>query len=270
MIPTVEEKFKDVYGQLLDQFKIKLKDNGIDYMSLPDNLPAPFIPDFGEQYEKCDFKFAFVGQDANYNYQLKNFFNYPDILKYSDIINYDSNDPTAYPEFLDYTKGNSFWKFILKFLALFYGIDDWKKLSEDWNSEQNKMIISSFVHGNVNSIPKDFPGIEKSKGVDYETWSKIKNASRVFDKLSHITDAFNPKVIILLHWHAPDEWFPEQIGNPEKFDPIKLWYYFIEDTKTHLYWTYHPSGMRNVDPDEILSSIIKSMREKEIFKSHPK
>jgi hypothetical protein len=263
-----ETNFRMVYDELLQQFKSKLNDAGLDIKNLPPHLPAPFLPDFGSKYKTTRTKFAFIGQDSNYNTNLSPFLNDEDPLKFSDIINFNDQDPEAFPEFLHYTKGNSFWNFVLKFLALHYNIPEWNLLTTQCNNSPNAEILRSFVHGNVHSIPQGYPGLEESKGVDLATWEKVKSASKVFDKLDNIIKAFNPKVIILMYWHAPDDWFSGELGTPEKFDPIKLWYYYIESSQTHLYWTYHPSGMRNpVDPEEILSTMMNSIKEKEIFQS---
>jgi len=269
---NTDKKFRDHYGLLLENFKQKLYDNSLYPEKLSENLPYPFIPDYGKFYEESKFKFAFVGQDSKYDYcsGLKEFLSNTDPLKYSDILNYDLNDSESYPEFIDYTKGNSFWKFVLKFLSMFYSIDNWEDLKNNWGSDSNTKILGSFVHGNVNSIPNSPPDFNRSKGLNTELWEKIKNASKIFDNSSHIIQAFKPNVVFLFYWHAPEEWLPNARTEFEKFDPINLWYCFAKETNTHFYWTYHPSAMRNNDSDEILSAIFNSIREKKLFDSLPK
>lgn len=266
MVSNIEKEFRAVYGQLLEDFKKELIDSDIN----PENLPSPFLPDFGEYYEGSDFKFAFVGIDSKENCDLEKFLASQDPFKFSDIINYDQNNPNDYPEFLDYTKkATSFWRFVLKFLSSFYNIQEWEKLRSDWNNDVNKKILGSFVHGNVDSINSQYQREIDGKEVNHETWEKVKKASKQFDKASHIINVFKPNVILLLNWKASEDWFPEEIGEIENFDPIKIKYYFIEATKTHLYWTYHPRGMININPNDIILNIIKSIKEKKIFTYFP-
>jgi len=257
--------FTSKYISLIEQFKKNLISSGINLSQIDRHLPAPFIPTYGKYYSESKLKIAFVGQDANYNPRLNQFFDDPEILWFSDVVNYDELDPSGYPELLNYTKGNSFWKFVLKILASVYQVDDWSNISNDWKSELNKKILGSFVHGNVYSVPNIIPDKYIDAGVNIDVVKKIKEASKIFDKLTHVINVFKPNVVLLTHWNANDDWFDVELGEPEKLDPKCVWYYFIKKTNTHLYWTKHPSGMRYSEPEEIPKIIINSMKEKGIL-----
>jgi hypothetical protein len=73
--------------------------------------------------------------------------------------------------------GTGFWDFNFKFLANFYGIDDWKKI----NCGETEDILKSFAWGKTNSIGR-YEVTAKKKGVDYNNWSTVKQASKCFDR----------------------------------------------------------------------------------------
>jgi len=269
---NTDKKFRDHYGLLLNNFKQELDNSGIHPENISGNLPYPFIPAFGKNYEKSDFKIAFVGRDAKYDTEsgLKEFLSSFDPLKYSDLLNYDSNDPIGYPEFICYTKGKSFWRFVLNFLLLFYNknklsnLDNWADLKVDGE------ILRSFVYGNVDSVPK-FENIKEHKGINKETWKKVEHAGEVFDNSSHLINVFKPNVILLFYWGAPEKWLPEEKTEFKKFESIKLWYCFAKGTNTHFYWTNHPSskGYSPKEANKVLFAIINSIKEESIFPTFP-
>ena len=238
----MKQDFNAVYEPLLRQFIEEIKD--VD----KENLPIPFIPVFGEKYEKAEYRIAFVGWETRNNSDLSKFIQLAE-EKPDEALNYFSEVLDIEDEYNLTNYGNNFgtgfWNFVMKFLALFHGINDWEEIK----NQKHPDILQSFVWGNLDSIER-YEVSAKARGGRLEEWKKVKKASLIFDKASHILNVFKPKILIILMWRDDDKWLTEgmEIGKDFEEKTIledELEYYYINYTDTHVYWTKHPRGMNN-------------------------
>jgi hypothetical protein len=255
---SVEKKFLDVYNPIFNQFINDIKD--INH----ENIAEPSIPAWGSEYENWEYKLAFVGMETNNQWGIPNG-GLNRWIKYFPL-NSDSNKR----EFLKYNNdeindssiwengGNSiFYKFLKKFLNAFY------------DSPNSKEILKSFVYSNTNSfvVPANSP-----KG--NEAWSEIKKASKIFDKAEHIINAFKPKIIFRLYWDRDNDiYFNSYKGFLDSEETViekEIYYYFIKETNTHIFWTRHPNYMKSsMGFDFYINPIIKHIYNKKIFPDFP-
>ena len=113
--------------------------------------------------------------------------------------------------------------------------------------DDDYQIIEQMGYGNLNSIEHD--NSQKSMGiwgkiVDKYKFHQLRLASRKFDRLKHILDAYAPDLIVILNWGNRDDVFEGL-----KFEWHKDYYieglramYSIEGYDTKILWSNHPNA----------------------------
>ena len=240
----IKENFTRIYSPLANDFVDLIKD--VNY----NNIPEPFLPVIGSNYENSKLKFVFVGMETRSYGNISDFVNHCKTNLEEALFREEEefND-------LDYTGwmsnfGNNFWAFVLKFLANYYNIDNWKKLK----NQEYPEILRSFIWGNVNAIER-FEITAQKKGVLYNDWIKVKQASKCFDKGQHILNATLPDFMIILNWTENEEWLTNGVNSGFIKEEIQdhLLYYKLPDFKTHILWTAHPTWLsKNKDFDNFV------------------
>lgn len=246
--------FIDTYKPLVKEFVNKIRT--VQY----DKIPEPFLPVHGQLYEAAKTRIAFVGMET------RGWGNTTDFLN-----NVDSNPEEsifrAFEEF-DELKfrywgnnfGNSFWDFNFKFLANFHGINDWKKVKQG----QEEDILRSFAWCNTNSIERYHVTAQK-RGVDYESWLRVKKASKMFDKAQYLLDVLKPNIMVIENWETSETWLSEGLNENIIRQEIDdhLWYYFLPTTQTHILWTAHPTWLnKNRDFDNYIKYLVSFVKQK--------
>jgi len=261
----IERELIKVYEPLLKQFIEEIKDVKME------NLPVPFLPVCGKNYENAPFKIAFIGWETRDNSKLEEFFektkeNPAVALKwFYDAIDEEEDFPlSGYGN----NFGTGFWDLIMRFLAAFYNIDDWKKIK---NLEQPD-ILKSFVWGNIDSIEK-FNATAKNMGCSFKDWLMVKNASLVFDNANYLLNVFKPNIAIILTWRDSN-WLPKDIIDVSKTEIIienYLEYYYVPNTETHVYWTHHPGSrlLQKFGYDNLIFRIFQDINNRKVFEDFP-
>jgi len=257
----IEKELIKAYEPLLRRFSETI--NGVNVK----NLPSPFLPVYGENYELNEYKIAFVGWETRNNFTLEGF---SEVLQkdmkealywFYDIIDEEEGFP-----FRDYGNnfGTGFWDFIMKFLASFYNIPIWK----DIKNLKYPDILKSFVWGNLDSIER-FEVTAKKKGCNFNDWVKVKEASEIFDNAEIFLNVFQPKVTLVLSWQDND-WLSKDAIDKNKTETIlsdNILYYYVPKTNSHIYWTHHPGSLsRNkIDFNYINYLILTDINKRKIF-----
>lgn len=263
-------QFVNTYQPLLKSFISK-----IDHIN-KENLPEPFLPVYGKLYDQTPFKIAFVGWETRDNSSLADFCSEFDsspidcLYRFREDL-FPENDDGFKFNYYGNNFGKTFWDFILKFLAQFHNISDWKSLK---NGEVPHIaeILQSFIWANTNAIER-YSVTAKKLGANEKEWQVVSLASKAFDSSHILIEALSPKVIIILHWEADESWLTDHNGYIE--GPIEitetLLYYHLIDSSTHVYWTKHPVRMsiEKIDFDETINQILKHIISKKIFESIP-
>jgi hypothetical protein len=263
MESEITMNFRSTYSSLVEKFKEEIRE------VRPENLPEPFIPVYGEDYEKHPYKIAFVGWETRGSYQLSEFLkeDLDDVL-YRWREDFVESNFLLFKNYYGYSNnfGNDFWGFNLKFLAKFYAVEDWRKVKNGEHLD----LLKSFIWGNMCSIER-FEVTALGKGGEVAEYSKVKQASKIFDKAQHLLGVFKPNIMIVLHWQDDDDWLTE--GN-EDFESEKisdhLDYYYVPRTKTHVFWTAHPGWLsRKNRIDSTIDTILEVIKKKNVFPSFP-
>jgi len=225
-----------------------------------EHLPEPFLPVVGENYGGRYPKIVFWGWETR------------DAKRLSDWLDYvKSNEMNAFDWFADYFDefafvnwrsnfNNDFWSFNLKVLSAINGITDWQELYR--NPSSYSELLSSFAWANTDSIER-YEVTAKKQGATKENWTKLKEASSIFDSAKLIIDSLEPDIIILVNWNKEEDWLLEGLNIKLESEPQDfLWYYKTENPTTQIFWTSHPRGhnSKGINQDKIVSDI------SEIFK----
>ena len=263
----LKEIYRSHYSSLWTEFINKIK--SVDVV----NCPEPHLPVYGEFYASSSYKIAFIGLDTIGACNLEI---YNKEEGHVDLLNDWKTKDFDNLGYLNWAWKYNFWRFIFKFLSEFYNLDIYNAEVEKLRkgeSDQIKEIFKSFVWGNVMSIER-FEVTAKGKGVREDNWLQIKKASVIFDKANNIVKVFSPNVMIVLYWDAPQEWFTDgfnEFKGPEILSD-HLWYYFIKDTSTHIFWTKHPRVIAQLNhhlDKIIINDILLAIKNKLVFNSFP-
>ncbi len=257
---TIKEKFIETYTPLLTKFIQETESVN------KETLPEPHLPVYGEDYENCDYKIAFVGWETRDCGSLKQFIDMGinNALQYWDEDFNEKNNFKFASDFHNHT-GNDFWGFIFRFLSSFYGISEWQQVKDKKYPE----ILKSFVWSNMSSIERfEVAGRNNDCYKDYQI---VKDASLTFDNARYLLDVFKPNIVVILRWQDDESWL---IKNVDSTSGVRITdhldYFFVEKTNTHIFWTAHPRWLSTQSRiDEIIITILKFIKEKNVFISFP-
>lgn len=253
----LRKKYESDYALLWKEFVSKIKDVDVT------NCPEPHFPIYGKKYEGSNYKIAFVGIETGGACDMDKYKTTEGLVNIIDEWKKEFDNL----EFMSWAWKWNFWRFVFQFLANFYNeeLEEFKKEKIKENIEE---ILSSVLWANTSSIERFHITAEK-KGVSYDNWKKVKDASKIFDRAKNILKVFKPDILILLNWtHAPEDWFPKEIGEPIEMTELPLRYYFLKDANTHLYWTYHPRSMMN-NFNQFSLAILQDIKTRKIFSNFP-
>ena len=225
---------------------------------------ALFVPYTFEAYHSAPKKIFYVGRDSEgwikFDEMMMDFEN-------GDLDNYlekNSNVVTVQGENDDNTKTHdvhslregwninnkwSFWTYCQKlhlYITKGYENVDIRNLTND-----DYLTIEQMGYGNLNAIEHDRTLKKDRNGIrwwdnisDKKRFHHLRLASRKFDRIKHILDAYNPDLIIILNWEERDDIFE---GLEKEW--IKKYYidklravYRIEGYDTKILWSNHPNA----------------------------
>lgn len=251
---NTRQLFIDTYKPLATDFVNNIR--AVQY----DKIPEPFLPVYGQLYDTAETRIMFVGMETRGYGNITDFVNHVDGNPEEAIFSvFEEFDEL---EFCNWGNnfGSSFWDFNFKFLTNFYNIDDWKKLKRG----EAENILKSFAWGNTNAIERYHITAEK-KGVDFESWLKVKNASTCFDSGKYLLNVLRPQIMVILSWDTPEEWLSNGLSDTVTRYEIDdhFWYYFLPTTQTHVLWTAHPTWLaKNRDFDDYIKYLVDFVRQR--------
>lgn len=228
--PEFTESFVRVYEPLAQAFATGVSDTD------PEGLPEPFFPVAGRNYPSAETKIVFVGMETRTWGDLNNFLTEVRESPAKAIFReQDEFDECAFTGWSS-NSGKDFWSFVLKFLAGFHRIEDWKALKRSEYPE----ILSSFGWANVNCIERHHVSSEK-RGARFDNWQAVKKASLIVDDGEHMLRAFAPHLVIVTHWNCDERWLTGQRTVQERTEVADhLLYLRLFPGDIHVIWTAHP------------------------------
>lgn len=243
----MKEKYTKMYKKLLKEFFEKCK--GIQFDNIT-SIPSIFIPGIGKNYSSAKHKILYIGIDTNDWFDLK-----------KDIEDYKLQGDDFIEKYISRTSNflndieniynncySQFWEFIFRFQFKIYNIEyNEKNIINNFND-----ALNSFAWGNSNAIEKEEhyrKHIVGSYDVMRESYKKIKNNSKEFDKLDNVLRCLpeKPDLIIILNWSENLKYigkeYIKQSLEFEKADEMKIELYKHQENDCYILWTRHPYSM---------------------------
>jgi hypothetical protein len=256
MIKAVKHHYIKLLSSFLDEIK-EIEDNFLK------SLPALHIPIIGNGYENAKVKFAFYGIETYGRIESCNMLDLKNNLLESPEKGYDYLTNVSIPEKINKwakPKGGSiFFKYLISLLGAFYNIDA-KHLREE-----DELSNIPFIWGNLHSLEM-FQGSPCKRGVPYETYLKVKAASKMFDEhsnnISYITKTCKPNVLIILTWAFNSKyWLKKEFKiEPEKLAD-HLFYAYIPELNTNIYKHVHPRYIKQIlGWDKSIKTIVDDLK----------
>lgn len=245
-------RFTTVYAPLTETF---VKDiAGVDTVGMPE----PFFPVFGRNYASAETKIAFVGMETRGYGEMRNFMTDAEESIAKALLREQSEfDDFAFTEWTT-NFGMDFWSFVMKFLAAFHKVPDWKTVKQGERPE----ILSSFAWANINTIER-YEVTAKNKGVKQENWDLVKRASAAIDRGENILRALNPQLVVICHWDCDEKWLTDGLVVEERTDiGDHLLYMKLQPTGTHVVWTAHPTWLKFNDFDGYVARCVELAKSK--------
>lgn len=261
---NIEEVVNDVrehYNILLGDFFKAI--DGIDIKG----LPAVHIPVVGSSYgvyRKIAI-YGMEGKDWKDMSELKSAWDTGDAYKY---LTEDFISMNLFDNFKK-VKTNSFFGFIVKFLARLYDIewDEKGGMISLKDKEESQRILQSFIWGNIHTLERHNKDKNKKESDEKEpdNWKKIrKESKKIFDmhlfvsqeeydpckdQLRYMLETCRPEVLLILHWDFNFGTWLEKNYNTTWIIADRKNYFCYAHIKTdkidtHVYKCDHPRNMK--------------------------
>lgn len=263
------------YAPLIEEFKLAIS-------NIPfDGITCPHIPGIGKLYDMAKYKICFCGMET-YGW-----------TKLTDFMQYDSDKILSITDsFIDDcellncmgSKNATFFGFIATFISRFYNVD-----FNDIECNKYPFLLQSIIWANANSIDR-YEVTSEWQGVEYSAWEKVKNASRRFDRLQHIINSCNPRVVLIFYKNVnTGDYLSENemsdifgIDERDKTKSLTITYRENQDTKyqycysrntrTHIFILPHPTWMglySGIGFDKFINSILADFKNYNVWDTLP-
>jgi len=247
------DSFVKVYQPLAANF---LKEIGETKVA---GMPEPFFPVAGRNYPTAACKIVFAGMETRGWGEMEDFVTDARESGAKAVLReqnrFDTFEFTKWPN----NFGSDFWSFVLKFLAGFHDIADWKELKQRKHAD----ILSSFAWANLNAVER-YQVTAEWRGVKLEDWSTVKKASSPIDRGDNVLRALTPHLVVITNWTPDESWLTEHRSVAERTTVADhLLYMRLQPCGTHVIWTAHPTWLSKHPPfDDWVTRCVKLAKEK--------
>ena len=187
---NLTERYLDYYTPLVQTFLQKLESQTIPEIR---EMPEPFLPLFGKDYEQSALRIIFIGQDTNWWWDLREFIEAEKACAGSrlrELLDQFRERPFTQSGKTRYT----FWGFVMMTIAALHGRKDWQLMKAGAMVE----ILNSIAWGNANAI-EFFESSAQKKGVPEQFWNQVRVAGEPLNRFQHVVQTLAPRVVVLLH-----------------------------------------------------------------------
>ena len=208
-------------------------------------IPEVHLPLWGKNYDSTKLRAAFIGRDTRVWGDMPTFLS--EAKQNIQTAIFRSEAEFLGLPFKKWTNnfGTTFWDTVMRFLAAFNGISDWREVKRGRNDE----ILHNFVWANTNAVER-WEVTAKNEQANFEAWRRLKTASEQhLDSFSAILEVFRPNVVIVMNWEISGNYW----RRPLKWETIgdHVYYAFDASQGTHIFHTAHPTWlnlnkMRNI------------------------
>jgi len=260
MKESLKTAYVNYFTPLVSDFVGEVESLGLD---LPKGLPQPFLPLFGDAYERSALRMVIVGQDTKWWGCLRNFIEKEKTSPGKMLT--DEIDDFQNLNFIEWGSTRyTFWGFVMMFLGVLYGRSDWGVMKQGVYRE----ILSSFGWGNGNSV--EYYN-SSPKNISPSDWDRIRQAGRRFDRIQHILDVLHPRVVVVL-WGGmnPDSYF-EGCEFSSCGGDGEIHQYRIPASNVDVFHLPHPGRMRweAISADHICTKLVGLLRAQGLTVDYP-
>lgn len=229
------ERYLEYYTPLIQEF-IK----NIELLPIPDikEMPEPFLPLFGKDYEKSAQRLIFIGQDTRGWGDLRNYIKgekaHPGINLRGRINGFQDRLFTKWG-----ATRHTFWGFAMMLIASLHGSKNWGLMKVGAMVE----ILNSIAWGNVNAVEL-FSSTPWKLGVQEDFWNKVRLAGEPLDRFQHVVQTLSPRVVILLHkgLNSATYFWEYQVEKISQQDGIT--HYRLPQIQVDVFHVPHPVNMK--------------------------
>jgi len=229
------ERYIDYYTPYIQTFIREVESLPIPNIA---DMPEPFLPLFGKDYEKSALRLIFIGQDTRWWWDLRKFMDAEKACpgsKLRERLDQFQNRP-----FIEWGKTrNTFWGFAMMMIAALHGKKDWGLMKAGAMVE----ILNSIAWGNANAI-EFFTSSARRIGVPEDFWDAVRSAGEPLNQFQHIMKTLKPRVAIIL-WKGLNiaKYFrPYQLEQVLQKDEIT--HYRLPEIDVHVFHVPHPVNMK--------------------------
>ncbi len=187
---NLTERYLEYYTPLIQEFIQQ-----VELLPVPEikDMPEPFLPLFGKDYEQSALRIIFIGQDTHWWRDLREFIEAEKACPGSRLR--ELLDQFRERPFTQSGKTrHTFWGFVMKTIAALHGRKDWELMKTGAMVE----ILNSIAWGNVNAI-EFFKSSAQKRGVPEQFWNQVRLAGEPLNRFQHVVQTLSPRVAILLH-----------------------------------------------------------------------
>jgi hypothetical protein len=245
MTTALRDSFFAHYIPLIQDFRNELEAQSLGSLS---SLPQPFLPLFGDGYERSALRMAIVGQDTKGYLDLQTFLDQEKAKPGKGLET--ALQGFQKREFIAWGKSrHTFFGFVMMFMAALHRLKNWEVMKKGACRE----VLSSFVWGNGNAVEYWTSSVFKQAArasAEYplkETWDAVRKAGARFDGINNLLQALRPKVVLVL-WKnmSPATYFTgykwDEHTTMEGSGPVR--HYRIPAEGVDIFHVPHPTRMK--------------------------
>jgi hypothetical protein len=232
---NITERYLEYYTPLIQQF-IK----NVELLSIPEikEMPEPFLPLFGKDYEQSALRIIFIGQDTHWWWDLREFIEAEKASPGSRLR--ERLEHFRKRPFTQWGKTrHTFWGFAMMTIATLHGRKDWQLMKTGAMVE----ILNSIAGGNANAIEL-FKGSPRKREVPEQFWNHVRLAGEPLNRFQHVVQTLAPRVAILLHkgLNAATYFGEHQLEKISQQDGIT--HYRLPEIQVDIFHVPHPVRMK--------------------------
>lgn len=237
MTDNLTDRLVGHYNPLIQDFIADLEGTSVPEI---ESMPEPFLPLFGDGYERSALKLVIIGQDTRGWGDLRHFIAeekvQPGIRLRSGLGEFQDHAFTGWG-----STRHHFWGFAMMFIAALHGQEDWGSMKQGAMAE----VLDSFAWGNGNAV-EYFGSSAQKKGVPWEFWDRVMRAGDRFNRFRHITTTLQPHAAIVLWKKMNPAVYFEGLRYEEVPCEGDVRHYRLPDLGTEVFHAPHPGYMKFV------------------------
>lgn len=246
------KRCSEYYKPLLQEF---LAD--VEPLDMPtiEGMPEPFLPLFGRSYESSSLRLIVIGQDTLSWGNLRAFVDEGRVLTgevfIERLMEFQSH------AFTGWCRGHqTFYGFVLKFLATLHGHQDWQAMKLGKMPE----ILDSFAWANCNAVEL-YTSTPKRLGVRQDFWSKVEQAGRRLNRFQHIIETLKPHVALILYRGLNVNSYFQGCQIELVHGDGRLHHYRLPDSNTEIFHVPHPGSMNRIEKIDYFVTKLRTLFE---------